>query len=76
MKTDGPMGYFLDCIKNRQSEKKAYLQEIIPEKIVTLPEINITDLKGETFFHVCFPKKLDKNLYIQIKLFLIIGKIN
>jgi len=67
MKTDGPMGYFLDCIKNRQSEKKAYLQEIIPEKIVTLPEINITDLKGETFFHVCFPKKLDKNLYIQIE---------
>ena len=65
MKTDGPMGYFLECIKNRKNEKKVYLQEIIPEKIRKLPEIDISDLKGETFFHVVFPNKLKQNLYIQ-----------
>ena len=65
MKTDGPMGYFLECIKNRKNDKRVYLQEIIPEKIRTLPEINISDLKGETFFHVVFPSKLQQNLYIQ-----------
>ena len=66
-KTDGPMGYFLECIKNRKNDKKAYLQEIIPEKIKTLPEIDISDLKGEIFFHVNFPSKLEKKLYIQIE---------
>ena len=66
MKTDGPMGYFLECIKNRKNEKRAYLQEIIPEKKIALPEIDVSDLKGKTFFHVCFPKKLERNLYIQI----------
>jgi len=65
IKTDGPMGYFLECIKNRKNEKKAYLQEIIPDKIRTLPEIDISDLKGKTFFHVIFPSKLQQNLYIQ-----------
>ena len=65
MKTDGPMGYFLECIKNRKNDKKVYLQEIIPEKIRTLPEIDISDLKGETFFHVVFPNKLKQNLYIK-----------
>ena len=65
MKTDGPMGYFLECIKNRKNDKKLNLQEIIPEKIRTLPNIDISDLKGETFFHVVFPNKLQQNLYIQ-----------
>ena len=65
MKTDGPMGYFLECIKNRKNDKKVYLQEIIPEKIRPLPDIDISDLKGETFFHVVFPSKLQQNLYIQ-----------
>ena len=65
IKTDGPMFYFLECIKNRKNDKKVYLQEIIPEKIKTLPEINISDLKGQTFFHVNFPRKLEQNLYIK-----------
>ena len=67
IKTDGPMGYFLECIKNRKVDKKLYLQEIIPDKIIKLPEIDISDLKGEQFFHVTFPSKLNQNLYIQIE---------
>ena len=65
IKTDGPMFYFLECIKNRKNDKKLFLQEIIPEKIRTLPDIDISDLKGQTFFHMNFPKKLEQNLYIK-----------
>ena len=56
------MAYFLECIKNGKGDKKVYLQKIIPEKKRVLPEIDISDLKGEIFFHVEFPCKLQQNL--------------
>ena len=68
IKTDGPMGFFLESIKNGKIDKKeVYLPKIIPEKIVVLPEIEIKDLNGQTFFHKEFPRKLQKNLYINVK---------
>ena len=66
IKPDGPMAYFLESIKNRKSDKKYYLPLIIPEKIRTLPEININDLKGKTFFHKNFPIKLDTSFYTNV----------
>ena len=67
IETDGRMAYFLECIKNGKGDKKVYLQKIIPEKKRVLPEIDISDLKGEIFFHVEFPCKLQQNLYIKIE---------
>ena len=66
IKTDGPMGYFLESIK-KKSDKKVYLPKIIPEKLVILPEIEIRDLNGQTFYHKEFPSKLQKNLYINVQ---------
>ena len=66
MKTDSPIGYFLESIKNGKGDKKVYLPKIIPEKVVILPEIDITDLNGQTFFHKDFPNKLENNLFINV----------
>ena len=67
MKTDGAMGYFLESIKNGKGNKNVYLPKIIPETVRQLPEIDIRDLNGQTFFHKTFPNKLDANLFIQPK---------
>ena len=64
---DGAMGYFLDSINNGKGDKKVYLPDIKPETITILPEIDIRDLKGKTFFHPIFPNKLDSSLYIKYK---------
>ena len=62
---DGPMAYFLESIKKGKPDKKVYLPKIVPEEIILLPEINISDLKGQTFFHKTFPSELKRNLFIS-----------
>ena len=66
-KTDGPMFYFYESIKNGKGDKKVYLPKIIPDKIYILPEIEIKDLNGKTFYHDHFPDKLNNKLYIKPK---------
>ena len=66
IKVEKDITFFINSIKNGRGEHKVYLPDIIPQKIVMAPQIDIKDIGNRDLFHKLFPK-LDPTLFIDCK---------
>ena len=56
--------FFLESIKNGK-KLKYYLADIKPNKKITLPEIDVSDLNNKIFNYKSFPNTLDESYYLN-----------